>query len=217
MASPHMFKTKQKKIHDWTEPLIKPWSYKRPNWTSSFFLDISRWWFYYNAFSLSQKNLKTLLSPMYDFDTKTSWITWEDTAEQPGLLAGTHSHPDKYWGNSSIKRQPCGHGVFFWKLLGSLWKIGFHAWTSHSRSGRSYALSSHLIPGFCGTACAPARACPTAGAAAWPLPLPDTLLLQGHCKTCCPWVMASEIATEPVAIWYLCGIFTVRLTWNWLV
>lgn len=126
-------------------------------------------------------------------------------------------YPDKQWDNGSTKRQPRGHGLFLWKSLRSLWKIGPPAWTSHSRSGRSYALSSHLTPGCCGTARAPARACPRAGAAAWLVPLPHALLLQRHCKTRCPWVVTSKIATEPVVIWYLWGIFTVRLMWNWLV
>lgn len=62
-----MFKTK--KNHNWNEPLIKTWSYKRSNLNQLIFLDSSCWWLYYNAFSLSQKNLKTLLSLVYDFST----------------------------------------------------------------------------------------------------------------------------------------------------
>lgn len=101
--------------------------------------------------------------------TNTSWITWEDIAEQPGLLAGAHSCPDK-WKQQQNQEAAMGTWSVLLESPRSLWKTGFPTWSSHSRSGRSYALSSHLIPGCCGTACAPAGACPSAAAAAWPFP-----------------------------------------------
>lgn len=50
------------------------------------------------------------------------------------------------------------------------------------------------------TACAPAGACPGAWAPTSPLALLHSLLPPGNCQTCCPEVMALQIATELAVI-----------------
>lgn len=146
--------------------------------------------------------------------TNTVRITWEDIAEQSGLLAGAHPYPDKYWGNTSIKREP-----WAWSVLLEVTKVSLE--NRFSCMNKPFQEWQELCTEFI-----------SQDAVTLPVPQPEPVpeLEQLHglfpfhrpccCrggKTHCPWVMASKITTKPMVIWDLWGIFTVRLIWNWLV
>lgn len=143
--------------------------------------------------------------------TKTSWVTWEDTADQPGLLAGAHWYPDKYWGTTSTRREPWTRSALLEVTKASV-ENRFSCRNKPFQERQELCTEFTSYPRCSGTDVLQLEPVPELEHG--PFPLPCCCRTQHNMLSLSDGI---EGCHRACVIWYLWGICTVRLIWNWLV